>query len=254
MPRLAGAAAQDPPARAGVADLRHTAARRRRRRRTRQADDRRRHLLQPDQRPARGRHPSTRRCAPTTCARRACGATRQDWRARLGAEIRIGLAFRTLASRMTDRAIDCRRRARPRRRHRPDAAADRRLQLAPPVGARAAPSFAVPQDPPLLALAITRLHPVNDDRSSRTGDYARKQIYCPSRVVRWSHGSRFDLARRLVAPRRRRPPARLRLRRRDVRRDGPRTVSRGRRRRRRPRADRRVPGAARPPARACASM
>lgn len=30
----------------------------------------------------------------------------QEWRARLGAEIRIGLAFRTLASRMTDRAID----------------------------------------------------------------------------------------------------------------------------------------------------
>jgi digeranylgeranylglycerophospholipid reductase len=30
----------------------------------------------------------------------------QDWRARLGAEIRIGLAFRTLTSRMTDRAID----------------------------------------------------------------------------------------------------------------------------------------------------
>ena len=30
----------------------------------------------------------------------------QDWRARLGAEIRIGLAFRTLASRMSDRAID----------------------------------------------------------------------------------------------------------------------------------------------------
>jgi flavin-dependent dehydrogenase len=29
-----------------------------------------------------------------------------DWRSRLGAEIRIGLAFRTLASRMTDRAID----------------------------------------------------------------------------------------------------------------------------------------------------
>jgi len=35
----------------------------------------------------------------------------------------------------------------------------------------------------------------------RTGDYARKQIYCPSRVVAWSHGSRFDLARTLVAPR-----------------------------------------------------
>jgi geranylgeranyl reductase family protein len=30
----------------------------------------------------------------------------QEWRGRLGAEIRIGLAFRTLASRMTDRAID----------------------------------------------------------------------------------------------------------------------------------------------------
>lgn len=28
----------------------------------------------------------------------------------------------------------------------------------------------------------------------RDGDYARKQIYCPSRVVAWSHGSRFTLA------------------------------------------------------------
>jgi SAM-dependent methyltransferase len=35
----------------------------------------------------------------------------------------------------------------------------------------------------------------------RSGDYARKQIYCRSRVVAWSHGSRFDLARKLVAPR-----------------------------------------------------
>ncbi len=33
-----------------------------------------------------------------------------------------------------------------------------------------------------------------------TGDYARKQIYCPSRVVAWSHGSRFRLAARLSAP------------------------------------------------------
>jgi 2-polyprenyl-3-methyl-5-hydroxy-6-metoxy-1,4-benzoquinol methylase len=32
-----------------------------------------------------------------------------------------------------------------------------------------------------------------------SGDYARKQIYCPSRVVRWSHGSRFRLAARLVS-------------------------------------------------------
>jgi 2-polyprenyl-3-methyl-5-hydroxy-6-metoxy-1,4-benzoquinol methylase len=30
------------------------------------------------------------------------------------------------------------------------------------------------------------------------GDYARKQIYCPSRVVAWSHGSRFRLAVRLA--------------------------------------------------------
>jgi SAM-dependent methyltransferase len=40
-----------------------------------------------------------------------------------------------------------------------------------------------------------------NDELLRDGDYARKQIYCPSRVVRWSHGSRFDVARRLVAPR-----------------------------------------------------
>ncbi|HET7694627.1 MAG TPA: class I SAM-dependent methyltransferase [Vicinamibacterales bacterium] len=39
------------------------------------------------------------------------------------------------------------------------------------------------------------------DSLLRDGDYARKQLYCPSGVVRWSHGSRFDLARRLVARR-----------------------------------------------------
>ncbi len=33
----------------------------------------------------------------------------------------------------------------------------------------------------------------------RSGDYARKQIYCPSRVVAWSHGSRFRLAARLAS-------------------------------------------------------
>jgi SAM-dependent methyltransferase len=32
------------------------------------------------------------------------------------------------------------------------------------------------------------------------GEYARKQIFCPSALVRWSHRSRFDLARRLVTP------------------------------------------------------
>ena len=35
----------------------------------------------------------------------------------------------------------------------------------------------------------------------RDGDYARKQLYCPSSLVRWSHGSRFDVARRLVGTR-----------------------------------------------------
>jgi SAM-dependent methyltransferase len=42
---------------------------------------------------------------------------------------------------------------------------------------------------------------VNQDDLLKSGDYARKQIFCRSRVVAWSHGSRFDLARRLVAPR-----------------------------------------------------
>ncbi|MEP6914960.1 MAG: class I SAM-dependent methyltransferase [Acidobacteriota bacterium] len=32
-----------------------------------------------------------------------------------------------------------------------------------------------------------------------SGDYARKQIYCPSRVVAWSHGSRFKLATELAS-------------------------------------------------------
>ena len=40
-----------------------------------------------------------------------------------------------------------------------------------------------------------------NDTLIRDGDYARKQLYCPSGVVRWSHGSRFDLAKRLVAAR-----------------------------------------------------
>ena len=31
-----------------------------------------------------------------------------------------------------------------------------------------------------------------------SGDYARKQIYCPSAVVAWSHGSRFRLAAQLA--------------------------------------------------------
>jgi 2-polyprenyl-3-methyl-5-hydroxy-6-metoxy-1,4-benzoquinol methylase len=41
---------------------------------------------------------------------------------------------------------------------------------------------------------------VNHDDLLKSGDYARKQIFCRSRVVAWSHGSRFDLARRLATP------------------------------------------------------
>jgi SAM-dependent methyltransferase len=37
-----------------------------------------------------------------------------------------------------------------------------------------------------------------NDELLRDGEYARKQIYCPSRVVAWSHGSRFTLARALA--------------------------------------------------------
>jgi 2-polyprenyl-3-methyl-5-hydroxy-6-metoxy-1,4-benzoquinol methylase len=42
---------------------------------------------------------------------------------------------------------------------------------------------------------------VPPDDLLKTGDYARKQIYCRSGLVRWSHGSRFELARALVANR-----------------------------------------------------
>jgi 2-polyprenyl-3-methyl-5-hydroxy-6-metoxy-1,4-benzoquinol methylase len=43
------------------------------------------------------------------------------------------------------------------------------------------------------------MNPLNSDLL-RSGDYARKQLYCPSVLVRWSHRSRFDLAAALVAP------------------------------------------------------
>jgi len=39
------------------------------------------------------------------------------------------------------------------------------------------------------------------DELLKSGDYARKQIYCRSGLVRWSHGSRFEVARALVQPR-----------------------------------------------------
>lgn len=37
-----------------------------------------------------------------------------------------------------------------------------------------------------------------NDAALRSGDYARKQIYCPSGIVRWSHGARFRLAAALA--------------------------------------------------------
>jgi 2-polyprenyl-3-methyl-5-hydroxy-6-metoxy-1,4-benzoquinol methylase len=37
-------------------------------------------------------------------------------------------------------------------------------------------------------------------RAVEPGAYAKKQIHSPSRLVRWSHGSRFELGRALVAP------------------------------------------------------
>ena len=40
----------------------------------------------------------------------------------------------------------------------------------------------------------------NTQHPLASGDYARKQIYCPNRVVAWSHGSRFKLAARLAEP------------------------------------------------------
>lgn len=37
------------------------------------------------------------------------------------------------------------------------------------------------------------------DVSFPPGPYAKKQLHCPSRLVRWSHGSRFALGRALIA-------------------------------------------------------
>lgn len=42
---------------------------------------------------------------------------------------------------------------------------------------------------------------IPNDAVLRSGDYARKQIYCPSGVVRWSHGARFRLAAALARER-----------------------------------------------------
>ena len=47
-------------------------------------------------------------------------------------------------------------------------------------------------------LAPNTEHPPFVSDLLASGDYARKQIYCPSRVVAWSHGSRFRLAARLA--------------------------------------------------------
>ena len=86
--------------------VRHPRARRRRRRGTREADDWRRDLLRSDQRPACRQH--ARRSAARERSERheASRCYESEWRGRLGAEIRTGLAFRTLVARINDRAID----------------------------------------------------------------------------------------------------------------------------------------------------
>ena len=35
---------------------------------------------------------------------------------------------------------------------------------------------------------------------SEIGKYEQKQIYCKSKIISWSHNSRFEFARRLVGP------------------------------------------------------
>jgi 2-polyprenyl-3-methyl-5-hydroxy-6-metoxy-1,4-benzoquinol methylase len=39
-----------------------------------------------------------------------------------------------------------------------------------------------------------------NDQLLAGGAYARKQLYCKDRIVAWSHGSRFQMARRLAEP------------------------------------------------------
>ena len=102
---VAGAAPEGAAARSRAAHVDRSHPRRRRRRRARQADDRRRHLLRPPDGPS--------------CGRRAGEALRDDrlgasrlkeyerrWRARLGPEIRAGLAFRAVAARLNDVTVD----------------------------------------------------------------------------------------------------------------------------------------------------
>ena len=80
------------------------------------------------------------------------------WRGRLGAEIRTGLAFRSIVSRLNDRAHRLARRARAHRRDRAASEADGRFQLASPLRADVAPPRPVPPNHSRIALELaTRL-------------------------------------------------------------------------------------------------
>ena len=102
-PRAAAARAA---ARSRGTDLDRSHPRRRRRRRPRQADDRRRHLLRPADGSPRGRCTGRGAVAKIAWARARLKEYERRWRARLGPEIRAGLAFRAVAARLNDGAVD----------------------------------------------------------------------------------------------------------------------------------------------------
>ena len=207
----------------GSRPSRNRVARRRRRGRTRQADHRRRHLLQPDQRQLAADVLDEALRDDRLTATRLREYERR-WRARLGAEIRAGWRSARWRSRAERPRHRRRGRARPRRRHRAAAEADRRFQLARRVGPFAASQSVIP---PVVFSSSGADAAVDPIRASpprdllERGHYARKQIF--SRNASWpgamaagsrSRASWFRAGRAAAA--------RLRLRRRDVRRDGPR--------------------------------
>ena len=89
----------------GPSNLRRSRARRGGCRGTGQADDRRRDLLQPAERTDCGRG-ARRALATIGSTPPRLRSYETQWRARLGPELRAGLAFRTLAARFDDRAVD----------------------------------------------------------------------------------------------------------------------------------------------------
>ena len=122
--------------------------------------------------------------------------------------------------------------------------ADRRLQLASPVGARAAQPLAVPPDPALVPLELTPVPHIPGMKTPTTPRASPAATTPASRSTARAASWRGATAAGSISragwwrARRRRAPARLRLRRRHVRRDGARRLRRGARRRRRARSDR----------------